>query len=116
MGRKATLRLDGEFDKLTSQQRRRFLAAVIADDLPAMFGKIASAALPIVWSHVKRTPLVQRALTALKEVTGVDLNDHNPNYLGNQFTNDLTIRKELSWADYSPEFARSVAAFDGVNT
>lgn len=83
IGRKAIDTMDRDFAKLTPAEQRHAMATVLADDLPGALAGIASAALPVIWHHVKQTPLVRRALTTLSNITGVDLNDSRAGYLGN---------------------------------
>lgn len=83
-------KLDKAFDSMDIGAQRKVLSMILADDWAPVIKTAATHALPIIWNMLKSTPYVKKALSVLKDYTGVDLNDQNANYMGNQFTNNIS--------------------------
>lgn len=89
---------------------------VLADDWAPVVRSMASAALPHVWSLLKRTPFAKRALKLLHDYTGIDLNDDKPGYLGNPFSFDPSLRRGIRWDEVSEDYLQISRNYDGVST
>lgn len=108
--------MDPNFSKLDYSSQRQLLAEILADDWAPIIRGVATAALPHIWSAVKHSNLGRKAMNLLRDYLGVELNDDNPGVLGPHFQRNLTTSRNIDWADFNPNYAASVCAFDGVNT
>lgn len=79
-----------------------------------MVKTLAKTALPIVWSQLKKTKYAQAALQALKEYTGIDLNDDTGGF-GNRFSFEPRNMRTLNWCDLSEDYRAGTRAYDGVS-
>lgn len=80
-----------------------------------MLRTIAPPVLNHLWGKIKDTGIYKKAKRILSDQLGLDLNDDNAGYLGNPFSTNLSIKKNLRWDDFSEDYMNISRGYDGVS-
>lgn len=102
------------FSQLHEDQKRLVLVAICGDDWSTLLKTVAPPALNFLWKTLKNSSLGRRAERFLADQLGLDLNDDGA-YLGNPFTSNLSLHKNIRWEDFSPDYLSASRAYDGVS-
>lgn len=104
-----------KFSDLDPQGKRYVLTCLLGDDWGTVLRTIAPPVLNHLWGKIKDTGIYRKAKKLLSDQLGLDLNDDNAGYLGNPFSTNLSIKKNLRWDDFSEDYMNISRGYDGVS-